>query len=145
MTSPKSSHSEIIWSTRIYKARSIKNVSLDVFGRGGTSYLPVIECITANRQFRNAVLVYFTDGLGDKSIPKPLTYINLWCATTTNMNYLKPIWRGFDYGLKDYFVRDTCSLRLVAVPVLDIPSAVWYNFLALGRLAICSVAEKRKE
>ena len=77
-TSPKSSHSEIIWSTRIYKAHSTKNVSLDVSGRGGTSYLPVIEYITANRQFRNAVLVCFMDGLGDKSIPKPLTYINLW-------------------------------------------------------------------
>lgn len=63
---------------RIYKAHSFKDVSLEVSGRGGTSYIPVIEYINANRRFRDAVLVYFTDGMGDISIPRPLTYKTLW-------------------------------------------------------------------
>ena len=69
---------------RVYKAHSIKDVSLEVSGRGGTSYIPVIEYINANRQFRDAVLVYFTDGMGDKSIPRPLTYKTLWVLHDDN-------------------------------------------------------------
>ena len=63
---------------RIYKVNSLKDVSLDIQGRGGTSFVPVIEHINANRQLRDAILIYFTDGMGDRSIPKPLTFKTMW-------------------------------------------------------------------
>lgn len=63
---------------RIYKAKSINDVSFDVFGRGGTSFIPVIDYINNHRYYRDSVLVYFTDGMGDWSIPKPLVYKMLW-------------------------------------------------------------------
>ena len=48
---------------RIYKAFSVKDVSFDIQGRGGTSFVPVIEYVNENRYFRDAILIYFTDGL----------------------------------------------------------------------------------
>ena len=47
-------------------------------GRGGTSFTPVIEYINEHRYFRDALLIYFTDGYGESSIPRPRTYRNLW-------------------------------------------------------------------
>ena len=63
---------------QVYKVRSEKDVSYDIYGRGGTSFIPVIEYINADRYFRDAILIYFTDGEGDHSIPRPLTLRNLW-------------------------------------------------------------------
>ena len=63
---------------RVYRARSIKDISYEVCGRGGTSFIPVIEYINSNRYFRDAILIYFTDGEGDRSIPKPLTRRVMW-------------------------------------------------------------------
>ena len=62
----------------IYKVRSAKKVSCDVHGRGGTSFIPVIEYVNADKYFRDAILIYFTDGMGDKSIPRPLTLRTIW-------------------------------------------------------------------
>ena len=62
---------------RVYKTKTIGGVNLKVTGRGGTSFIPVIEYINKNK-FRDAVMIYFTDGYGDYKIPKPLTYKNLW-------------------------------------------------------------------
>lgn len=62
----------------IYKARSAKDISYEVHGCGGTSYIPVIEHINSNRYFRDSILVYFTDGMGDISIPRPLTLRTMW-------------------------------------------------------------------
>ena len=63
---------------RVYKACSVKDVSFDIQGRGGTSFVPVIEYVNANRYFRDAILIYFTDGMGDRSIPRPLTLRTMW-------------------------------------------------------------------
>lgn len=62
----------------IYRARSVKDISYNIHGRGGTSFVPVIEHINSNRQYRDAILIYFTDGMGDSSIPRPLTLRTLW-------------------------------------------------------------------
>ena len=62
---------------RVYKTKTIGGVNLKVTGRGGTSFIPVINYINKNK-FRDAVMIYFTDGYGDYKIPKPLTYKNLW-------------------------------------------------------------------
>ena len=62
----------------IYKVRSVKDVSYDIHGRGGTSFIPVIEYINSNRYFRDAILIYFTDGMGDHFIPRPLTLRTMW-------------------------------------------------------------------
>ncbi len=62
----------------VYKAKALTDVNLEVNGRGGTSFVPVIEYINSNKKYRDSVLIYFTDGYGDDSIPKPRTYRNLW-------------------------------------------------------------------
>lgn len=62
----------------VYEAKKLTDVNFNVKGRGGTSYIPVIEYINSDRKYRDSVLIFFTDGLGDNSIPKPLTYRNLW-------------------------------------------------------------------
>lgn len=63
---------------RVYMAHSVKDISYDIRGRGGTSFIPVIEYINASRYFRDAILICFTDGMGDSSIPKPLTLRTMW-------------------------------------------------------------------
>jgi len=75
---------------KIYEAKKIQDVSTKVTGRGGTSFVPVIEYINGEGKYehnqkypnagkyRDALLIYFTDGYGDSSIPKPKTYRNLW-------------------------------------------------------------------
>ena len=63
---------------RIYKVCSVKDVSFDIQGRGGTSFVPVIEYVNSHRYFRDAILIYFTDGMGDRSIPRPLTLRTMW-------------------------------------------------------------------
>ena len=65
----------------VYTARSMKDVNLNIHGRGGTSFIPVIEYINRENRFRDALLVYFTDGFGDLWIPKPHTLRNLWVIT----------------------------------------------------------------
>lgn len=62
----------------MYKAHSVKDISYDIHGRGGTSFIPAIEYVNSNRYFRDAILIYFTDGEGDCSIPKPLTLRTIW-------------------------------------------------------------------
>ena len=71
---------------KVYKVKKRSDVQNKVEGRGGTSFIPVIEYINNNKYFRDALLIYFTDGCGDDSIPKPLTYRNIWVLT--NGSYL---------------------------------------------------------
>lgn len=66
---------------RIYLVRKPSDVKLDVAGRGGTAFTPVIEHINSDRYYRDALLIYFTDGYGEYKIPRPLTYRNLWVIT----------------------------------------------------------------
>ena len=48
-------------------------------GRGGTCFTPVFKYMRTERKMRDTdLLIYFTDGYGDCSIPKPRTYRNLW-------------------------------------------------------------------
>lgn len=63
---------------RVYKARTRADIQKKVTGRGGTSFSPVIEYINKDPYYRDALLIYFTDGYGETKIPKPRTYRNLW-------------------------------------------------------------------
>jgi predicted metal-dependent peptidase len=63
---------------KIYQAKKASDVQTKVSGRGGTSFLPVIEHINESGKYKNALMVYFTDGYGDSQIPRPRTFRNLW-------------------------------------------------------------------
>lgn len=66
---------------RVYTVRKPSDVMLDIAGRGGTAFTPVIKYINSDKYFRDSLLIYFTDGYGEKRIPRPLTYRNLWVIT----------------------------------------------------------------
>ena len=67
--------------TRIYEAKTAKDVKPDVTGRGGTSFQPVFDWIKENNK-RNVVVVYFTDGYGEYELrERPISYRNLWVLT----------------------------------------------------------------
>lgn len=63
---------------KVYQAASPDDIQTKVVGRGGTRFSPVIRYVNSNRYFRDALLVYFTDGFGETEIPRPKTYRNLW-------------------------------------------------------------------
>ncbi|THG36725.1 vWA domain-containing protein [Adlercreutzia caecimuris] len=63
---------------RVYEATKVGDVHLDVRGRGGTAFSPVVEYVNSNRGYRDALLIFFTDGFGEREIPQPHTYRNLW-------------------------------------------------------------------
>lgn len=75
---------------KVYEAKSMKDLQLKMSGRGGTSFIPAIDYINGTNadaakkwpknsgKFRDALMIYFTDGFGDYEIPKPKTYRNLW-------------------------------------------------------------------
>lgn len=63
---------------RVYSVKTRADIKKNVIGRGGTAFTPVIEYINNDRYFRDALLIYFTDGYGEYQIPKPKTYRNLW-------------------------------------------------------------------
>ena len=56
----------------------LSDIQMKVTGRGGTAFSPVIDYINNDKYYRDALLIYFTDGYGEKKIKKPLTYKNLW-------------------------------------------------------------------
>lgn len=68
----------------IYQVKNISDLQLKVKGRGGTAFTPVIEYINQNRLYSDALLIYFTDGYGEDTIPKPKTYRNLWVVLNEN-------------------------------------------------------------
>lgn len=63
---------------RVYKAKTPADIQTKVAGRGGTLFRPVIEYVNNDKYFRDALLIYFTDGFGEYEIPKPRTYRNIW-------------------------------------------------------------------
>lgn len=63
---------------RVYSVAKPADVQKKVAGRGGTEFSPAIEYINNNRYYRDALLIYFTDGFGEIKIPKPRTYRNIW-------------------------------------------------------------------
>ena len=66
---------------RVYRLDNAVNIPACVLGGGGTAFTPVIRYINEHRCYRDALLVYFTDGFGERRIPRPLTYRNLWVVT----------------------------------------------------------------
>jgi predicted metal-dependent peptidase len=63
---------------KVYEAKKASDVQTRVTGRGGTSFVPVIEYINKSNKYKNALMIYFTDGYGDSEIPRPRTFRNLW-------------------------------------------------------------------
>jgi len=63
---------------RVYKAKTPADIKKKVSGRGGTWFSPVIDYVNNDKYFRDALLIYFTDGYGEREIPKPRTYRNIW-------------------------------------------------------------------
>ena len=63
---------------RVYKARNAGDIQTKMKGRGGTYFTPVIEYINERKYYRDALLIYFTDGFGEWEIPRPKTYRNMW-------------------------------------------------------------------
>lgn len=63
---------------RVYRVKNAGEIQKKVAGRGGTLFTPAIEYINNDKYFRDALLIYFTDGFGERTIPKPMTYRNLW-------------------------------------------------------------------
>lgn len=71
---------------RVYNAKSISDIKTKVKGRGGTCFSPVVEYLNHDRYFQDALLIYFTDGFGERSIPKPKTYRNIWVVFDDSKN-----------------------------------------------------------
>ena len=71
---------------KVYKVRKRDDIETTVIGTGGTSFTPVIEYLNNNKYYRDAVLIYFTDGFGEYEIPKPLTYKNIWVISGEKEN-----------------------------------------------------------
>lgn len=83
---------------KVYEAKKISDLQLKMAGRGGTSFIPVINFINGDKpydnpvkypkagKFKDALMVYFTDGFGDSSIPKPKTFRNLWVVMDDEKN-----------------------------------------------------------
>lgn len=63
---------------KVYTVKNKNDLQYSIKGRGGTAFRPVIEYINDNPKYRNCILIYFTDGFGENSIPKPKTYRNIW-------------------------------------------------------------------
>jgi predicted metal-dependent peptidase len=63
---------------KVYEAKRASDVQTKVTGRGGTSFIPVIEYINKSNKYKNALMIYFTDGYGDSEIPRPRTFRNMW-------------------------------------------------------------------
>ncbi|SHK14607.1 Predicted metal-dependent peptidase [Clostridium cavendishii DSM 21758] len=66
---------------RVYDLNTIKDIKKRVKKNGSTRFSPVFEYIKANR-LRNHILIYFTDGVGEKELTvKPINYKTLWVVT----------------------------------------------------------------
>lgn len=63
---------------RVYRIAKPSDIQKKVAGRGGTAFSPAIEYINHDRYYRDALMIYFTDGYGESRIPKPRTYRNIW-------------------------------------------------------------------
>ena len=81
---------------KVYKVLKPNDIQKKVAGRGGTAFTPVINYINKERYYRDALLIYFTDGFGEYSIPKPKTYRNIWVIldNENNLSLKEP------YGVK---------------------------------------------
>ena len=66
---------------RIYKIKSIKDIKKRKRNNGSTKFSPVFKYIKANNM-RNVILIYFTDGVGEKELEvRPINKNNIWVLT----------------------------------------------------------------
>lgn len=66
---------------RIYKVKSIKDVKEKVNTKGGTKFSPVFQYIY-DKRLKDYVLIFFTDGLGEKELKiSPYNYNTIWVLT----------------------------------------------------------------
>ena len=66
---------------RTYKVKSIKDVKEKINTKGGTKFSPVFQYVQDNK-LKDHVLIYFTDGLGEKLLNiKPYNYKTIWVLT----------------------------------------------------------------
>lgn len=73
---------------KVYTVKKVQDLQTDIRGRGGTMFTPAIEYINGDASFEGkyvrkghfsqSLMIYFTDGYGEREIPKPKTYKNLW-------------------------------------------------------------------
>jgi predicted metal-dependent peptidase len=63
---------------RVTYPKDLREVIPEVKGQGGTLFTSVIDYINKENTFKKALMIYFTDGFGENTIPKPMTYRNLW-------------------------------------------------------------------
>lgn len=66
---------------RVYKVKSIKNIRKKLNTRGATKFSPVFQYMKENNM-RNHILIYFTDGLGEKELETiPVNRKTIWVLT----------------------------------------------------------------
>lgn len=71
---------------RVYKVRNKIDVKAKMETKGGTAFSPVFEYIY-NNKLKNYLLIYFTDGVGEKELTvKPINYKTLWVLTGKEEN-----------------------------------------------------------
>ena len=66
---------------RIYKINSIKDIKKRKSNNGSTKFSPVFKYIKSNNM-RNVILIYFTDGVGEKELEiRPINKNTIWVLT----------------------------------------------------------------
>ena len=60
-----------------YVAKKASDVQTTFQGRGGTCFTPAIEWINTHN-YKDALLIFFTDGGGENDIPRPQVYKTIW-------------------------------------------------------------------
>lgn len=66
---------------RIYKIRSVKDIKKRKRNNGSTRFSPVFKYIKSNNM-RNVILIYFTDGVGEKELEiRPINKNTIWVLT----------------------------------------------------------------
>ena len=63
---------------KVYRARTPADIQKKVTGRGGTYFTPAIEYVNNDSYYRDALMIFFTDGFAEREIPRPRTYRNIW-------------------------------------------------------------------
>ena len=66
---------------RIYKVKNVRDIKEKINTKGGTRFSPVFQYIYEKR-LKNHVLIFFTDGLGEKELKiQPYNYKTIWVLT----------------------------------------------------------------
>ena len=80
---------------KVYKANSPEDIQVDVMGRGGTSFTPIMEYMKENCS-KDTVLIYATDGYGASKLEcENISQSTIWLLTTKKdqlscMNDVRP-------------------------------------------------------